>query len=99
MTVEKPSEQEQQRLSAYEAALARLDQAYEQQLAQLKKQQQAQEDLWVLIDQFEELSIKAAQHMAVFQEAGMTLPEIAKVMCVPRSVARMFLQVAEESNR
>lgn len=99
MSVEKPSDQEQKRLSAYEAALARIDEAYKQQLAQLKRQQQAQEELWVLIDQFEELAIKAARHMAVFQEAGMELPEIAKLMCVPRSVARMFLEVAEDSKR
>ena len=44
MSVEKPSDQEQKRLSAYEAALARIDEAYKQQLAQLKRQQQAQED-------------------------------------------------------
>lgn len=99
MTIQNPSAQAHERLSAYEAALARLDNAYEQQLGQLKRQQQAQEELWVLIDQFEELAIKAAQHMAVFQEAGMELPEIAKVMCVPRSVARMFLEVAEDSKK
>lgn len=99
MRVKKPSDQAPGRLSVYEAALARLDDAYEQQLAQLKRQQQAQEELWVLIDQFEELSIKAAQQMAVFQEAGMELPEIAKLMCVPRGVARMFLEVAEESKK
>lgn len=85
--------------SALEAARRRFEQAHEEQLRQLNQQAQAQEELWELIDQFEEICIQAAQRMAVFQEAGMELPEIAKLMCVPRGVARMFLEVAEASTK
>lgn len=85
-------------VSALEAARRRFEQAHEEQLRQFHRQAHAQEELWELIDQFEEICIQAAQHMAVFQEAGMELPEIAKLMCVPRGVARMFLEVAEKAH-
>lgn len=82
-----------------EAVSRRIHQEYEEQLHQLQRRSRAQEELWTLVDQFEELSINAAQHMGVLQEQGMTLPEIAKLMCVPRGVVRMFLEIADGSEK
>lgn len=83
--------------SYLEAVSRRIHQEYEEQFRQVQRRSEAQEELWKLVDQLEEISIKAAQHMGVLQEQGMELPEIAKLMCVPRGVARMFLEIAEDS--
>lgn len=81
--------------SYLEAVSRRIHQEYEEQFRQVQRRSEAQEELWKLVDQLEEISIKAVHHMKVFQDAGMELPEIAKLMCVPRGVARMFLEIAE----
>lgn len=94
MTTPRSARGKGQKMTASESARQRSLAAIEEQFRQLEAQNVAREELWVLMDQFEQLSIHAGRQLQVLHDTGMDMSDLLKTMGVPRSMARMFLEAA-----